>query len=173
MSGWKVHYFPISDRDLNNFRRNFPAPEDCVINAIELLGLVSPRDAALMRILVGKRGVETYQIEDIFRWIYPDYGWRFHRIAVTHPNKNRILNHLQSIPPSSVVFAGIEWTRGGNHVILLGRQRNGELVALDPQSRRQPIIAGLDPIIQAYLSLAANIYFLESATRGDDPMEID
>jgi len=175
MGRWSVHYFPITDKHLENFMRHLPRPKDCVINAIELLGIVHQDIAGLMRILVGNTGVGPDQITDIFRWVYPDYNWRFHPIPISYTMRSDILHHFSNIPPGRVVFGGVTWTGGERHVILFGKSADGTLVAIDPQAT-QRIIIGMDAVLKAYLALASEVYFLESDAihgDGDDRMGDD
>ena len=128
-----------------------------------------------MRILVGDTGVGPHQITDIFRWVYPDYNWRFHPIPISYTTRSDILHHFSNIPPGRVVFGGVTWGKGERHVILFGTFLDGTLAVIDPQAT-QRIIVGIDNISKAYLGLASEIYFLESDAihgDGDDRMGYD
>jgi hypothetical protein len=63
----KLSIFKISDENINSFQRFINAPMDCVINALQLIGLLDSLTSNIFRIsCVGKQGFELIQIEKLF-----------------------------------------------------------------------------------------------------------
>ena len=45
------------DENINKFGRAIKKPKDCVINALEIIGIINTTDADIMRIVVGDNGI--------------------------------------------------------------------------------------------------------------------
>jgi hypothetical protein len=149
----------MDDQYLRNFTRRVIKPKDCVINALELIGLINAQYADLFRILVGDTGITIPQIEDVFQFFQPNYRYVFKKYEQTVQDVQVVYDILHSVPPGCVIFAGIIF-RGGSidsgHVIILGRFENGNYVVIDPQ--QQHIFQDLN----AYLSAAESVYLLHN-----------
>lgn len=168
----QVHYFPIQDSDLKKFIRKLPADKDCVINAIQLIGLIDARTADLMRILVGNKGIDKDEIEKIFKWVIPEYYWEFSYLPINHKNKEFIEVIFKDIPSKHIIFCGVTFNNGNNHVIIIGKTKDNQLVSIDPQAFPNPIILGFNNIKKYYLSNAQIIYFLRSSDIPSPPDDL-
>ncbi len=73
----EIKEFTISDESLTRFRRSHPKPNDCVINALEILGILETHSADITRIFVGDDGLLQHQIEKVFEITYPGKKWDF------------------------------------------------------------------------------------------------
>jgi hypothetical protein len=117
--------FKISDDNIMNFRRHIKSPMDCVINALQLMGILDTTSSNVFRIsCVGTNGFTKEQIEKIFiLYIGLNFEFKstkdFNEFATTIETK---------LLPGNVVFAGYS-----GHVFLLGRYLDGRIVYIDPQ----------------------------------------
>jgi hypothetical protein len=118
---------PIADENINKFNRVIQSPADCVINSLQILGVITSLSANIMRISsAGKYGFTKNEIEKIFILI-TGYNNEF---KATHSSQD-FFEYIESIPPGNAVFCGYE----GNawHVYLIGRTINGSILYIDPQ----------------------------------------
>lgn len=126
---WKITNFRITDRQFATFTRHLPAPNDCVINLLEFLQLVTPHDAAIMRIFVGQTGVDMDAILAIFKFLFPNYEWRFQGVQ----DWNGVIDVVSNIEPGHVNFSGVQWKNGARHVMMMGRTLDNKVWLIDPQ----------------------------------------
>jgi len=126
----EVVQFPITDDQLQRIQRTVIKPRDCVINAMEIIGIVDGRSADIMRIMVGDTGIITSNIEGIFEFAF--------RRTFTFTPDNRIDllgNYLDtSLMINHVVFLGVVYDDGNSHVFLIGKTMTNSLVYIDPQN---------------------------------------
>jgi len=117
--------FQINDENIQSFRRYINSPMDCVINALQLMGLLDTVTSNLFRIsCVGTNGFEKDQIEKIFI-LYKGVNFEFKSTT----NFNEFLNLIETkLLPGNVVFAGYT-----GHVFIIGRLLNGNIMYIDPQ----------------------------------------
>jgi len=117
--------FKISDENIMNFKRYLKSPMDCVINALQLMGVLDTISSNMLRIsCVGTSGFEKEQIEKIFI-LYGGVNFEFKSTKDFNEFASIIENQLL---PGNVVFAGYT-----GHVFIIGRYLNGQLVYIDPQ----------------------------------------
>lgn len=123
-----IAQFNMEFFDINNFGRNRPRPRDCVINAMEMLGLFDKFSADLMRIMVGETGLQEYQLTECFNLMYQDLGVKFHLHNFSNPKSlgDFITNSLNL---NHVIFCGYD----SKHVFLIGKGLDGNLYLIDPQ----------------------------------------
>ena len=126
---YNIAQFYISNENLLNFKRYVKKPYDCVINALEIIGILNGTNADLMRIAVGDTGLDIYQIENIFSYIEPSFHWRF----VRYSNIKTLVEFcFQTLKPSMVIFCG--YLKGDfRHVFLIGKTNQMEIKYIDPQ----------------------------------------
>jgi hypothetical protein len=138
---WKALYFNVNSTDeFAKFKRRILKPKDCVINALQVLGLIEERSAEIMRIMVGDSGISANQIEEIFEFTYPNQKFKFKEQSVL--NLWNILDLMPYDNPS-VVFAGVEYKGGGGHVFIIERSAmGGHFKILDPHVSNNPIQCG-------------------------------
>ena len=117
--------FKISDENIMNFKRHIQSPMDCVINALQLMGVLDTLSSNILRIsCVGSRGFEKEQIEKIFT-LYTGVNFEFKSTK----NFDEFANTIETqLLPGNVVFAGYT-----GHVFIIGKYLDGRLVYIDPQ----------------------------------------
>lgn len=118
----------ITDEHLCNFRRFIGSPMDCLINAIQLMGLIESKEANLLRIsAAGTAGFSIEQISSIFIL----YTHKFCLFKQTN-DFNIFGTQLTKMLPGTVALGG--YSGGGfSHVFLIGKSLNGTMVYIDPQ----------------------------------------
>ena len=79
--GYEVAQFVLTDDAVGKFRRWVKKPRDCVINAMELLGILDSQNADIARILMGDIGAQIKQIEGIFSIVEPTFNWNFYKFT--------------------------------------------------------------------------------------------
>lgn len=132
---FEIASFFITNDNLTSFKRLVAKPNDCVINALQLLNILDEKAAHLMRIAVGDIGLTEEQIQETFSYIYPTFEWRFIRYTNIKTLENYCFSELQ---PSHVIFCGYRMynPRKKNylrHVFLIGKDQNNTIVYIDPQ----------------------------------------
>ena len=116
---FKISYFKFTDQNLIDFLRYERHDVDCVINALELIKIINTQAAGIMRILIKpSNGIRIPVIQNIFSFIYPGHIWRFKEYNRIEDFKNRIVNNF---PIDNVIFCGITYNDGSNHVYLIGK----------------------------------------------------
>lgn len=128
MPSFDVSQFQITDDAISKFRRWVKKPKDCVINGMELLGILNDQNADIARIMVGDQGLTVEQIEQIFSLIEPNFNWRFFRFS-----KLETLAQFtnQELKPSHAIFCGYLGQEG--HVFLIAKTLGGDVMYIDPQ----------------------------------------
>jgi len=125
----EVKEFPITDEVFSKFRRSRPKPNDCVINALELLGILDANSADISRIFIGDKVVLQDQIEKVFETVFKDKKWHFQNIDV-----NALEAYLRdSLKPGHVVFCGKVRYQGPGHAFLIWKKHDGNIIMVDPQ----------------------------------------
>ena len=122
----EVATFKFSYDKIREFKR-IVKKKDCVINAIQLLGIADVNSANIMRIMVGGVGLSIKQIEDIFEVVKESYKWGFKEINI------ETLSYIVSnkMTPMSAIFCG--YKRKNGHVFLIVKGYNNEILYIDPQ----------------------------------------
>lgn len=130
---FEIAQFYISNDNLIRFKREVKKPRDCVINALEIIGILNDVNADLMRIAVGDTGLGTNQIESIFCYVERRFHWRFIRYTNIKTLEDFCLHNLK---PSHVIFCGYSKEVNGGifkHVFLIGKTNQLEVLYIDPQ----------------------------------------
>lgn len=118
----------ISDQNLCNFRRYIGSPMDCLINAIQLIGLIDMNAANLLRISsAGSTGFTIEQISSIFI-LYSRKFCLFRQMI----DFNTFATQLTKMRPGTVSLGGYN-SGGFSHVFLIGKTTTGIMVYIDPQ----------------------------------------
>lgn len=174
--GYEVVQFPISDDNLMKFRRWVKKPNDCAINALQIIGEIDEIEAELLRIAVGDMGLTKTQIENTLNYLQPNYHWHFYEYTNILTLAQFTRNEMS---PNTVIFCGyMVWNpylrREFGHVFLIGKKTDGSVLYIDPQI---PIVCDLDndvcytPNCQLYPSQCLNYianknrYFILQKTR--------
>jgi hypothetical protein len=159
MSKFKPAEFEMTESFINSFQRKIPKPMDCVINALQLMGALSPRCAELMRIVAGDGGFQKKQIEDTFKFLFPSKQWEFQPFS----NLNELAYFTKAqMTNGRVVFCGYvgynpTLNKSTGHVFLIGKNLQGTVLYLDPQI---PTICDLDDAQCANYISGKNQYFI-------------
>jgi hypothetical protein len=126
--------FGITNEQLMTFKRIVNSPMDCVISAMQIIGLLDFFSANVLRLtLVGQHGITLEEIENIF-------SLRTGQKFVFQPTKdiNEFISTVNSkLPKNHVIFCGIKYTETCmRHVLLIGRGEDGRIIKIDPQSNK-------------------------------------
>lgn len=119
----------ISDQNLCNFRRYMNSQMDCLINAMQLMGLIDSKAANLVRISFAgtTSGFTIEQISSIFI-LYTNRFCLFRQMA----NFDVFRTQVIKINPGTVTLGG--YVSGGiSHVFLIGKTTSGQMVYIDPR----------------------------------------
>ena len=126
--GYEVAQFKITDDAITKFRRWIKKPRDCVINAMELLGILNQQNADIARILIGDIGAQIKQIEDIFEVVEPKFNWNFYKFT----NIQRLAHFTSNeLKPEHAIFCGYMGNEG--HVFLITKGIDNKVYYIDPQ----------------------------------------
>lgn len=132
---WHLLGFIVEATDeYNKFKRRVIKPKDCVINALQILGVVNDRIGDIMRIMVGDRGVSGIHIEEIFNYLRPDYEHKFLQMKDTDMTIQQLSLISWSDRPS-VVLGGFLHATGGHVVIIERSSMGGHFKIIDPQKQ--------------------------------------
>ena len=120
--------FAFSQTIIANFRRRFATPMDCVITALQMIGLVNRFTAEIMRIsCMGKLGISTETIENIFIIAFKR-NFNFMKISSYEMFLRELTSRLQC---NNVAFCGYKNPDNSNHVFLICREACGNLTLID------------------------------------------
>jgi hypothetical protein len=125
---FEVTYFPISDTNLSLFKRWVKKPNDCVINALEVLNLLDSTCADLMRIVVGDVGLFPHQVLLVFKYLFSSYEWKF----VYFTNIQSIYSVFVAMPIDSAILCAAESISNG-HVFIIAKGSQNIPYLIDPQ----------------------------------------
>lgn len=146
--------FPMSDSQLDGFKRHVPHSSDCVINAMQLLGLIDERTGDLMRITaMPLRGFHQQQIEKLMERT-TGYKYDF-RSKSSYEDFFAAATQLEA---GRAIFCGIKRSNGPSHVFIIGRGLNRTLYFIDPQI---PIICDInDPSCSIHIRENVTEWFI-------------
>jgi hypothetical protein len=116
--------FQITDENISGFYRYIRSPTDCVINALQLFGLLDIVTSNLLRISAYGFTITKEKIEMMFI-LFKGNNFDFKSTTNFHEFAQQIETFLK---PGYAVFAGYT-----DHVFILARKTNGVIVLIDPQ----------------------------------------
>lgn len=123
--------FEITNEAIERFSRYLMSPMDCVINALQLLQLITNETADIMRITsIGNTGIEKRQIELIFMYL-KNHNFEFREMMIYEWEE--IIHNLPDSDSGTTLFCGYS-TGSDKHVFLISRNNANELAYIDPQS---------------------------------------
>ena len=133
----KYNYHKFIDR-LEHYLRINSDPNDCVINAMQLLGLLSNIESGLLRLELTcwsehTGGLPPNVIMSMFKTIYPTYNFEFKNSTNSHD----FIDYLSNLPNNHISFCGISRKDGSGHVFLVIKSSNQIYIA-DPQTYPYP-----------------------------------
>lgn len=119
--------YPMTNEIISQFKRLNPRPQDCVINAMEIIGIMGNREAGVARSLVGINGITMEQIINIFNSV--DMAYR-HSFEIIY-NLNKVMDEIR---PGNAIFVGLGWIGiNSGHVVILVKGLDNVRYVLDPQ----------------------------------------
>jgi hypothetical protein len=118
--------YRITDEHINEFKSFVKAPNDCVINALQIMGMIDGFTGNMLRIsVIGQQtGFTKKQIELIFT-LRTGKPFRYH--PMNYETFSKTIK--EKLMPGHIVFAGYT-----GHAFLIGRTLDGNLFYIDPQS---------------------------------------
>ena len=128
----KIAEFKITNDNISGFIYKIKRPADCVINAMQIIGMITPDVANIMRIErpeAQASGFTPTQIKAFFRSVY-HREYQFDKSYGFDDFANRINNCLST---SHVSFCGWEDSNNMKHVFLIGRTEQDIFYFIDPQ----------------------------------------
>ena len=173
-----VPQFLITDEHIRSFRRWVKKPRDCVINALEIIGIVDSAQADIMRIMVGDTGVLRNQIEEIFEYNFPEYTWRFRKykdlesiakFCVDTLETNHVVFCGYSVHSSKINEHGFQYHED-RHVFLIGKSSDGRIVYIDPQINTMCDLT--DPRCLRLIDMAQRYYMLQTTADAMQTQDI-
>ncbi len=131
--------FEIADHFVNEFAAKLVGNYDCVVNALDVLRLVTPPVCDLLRQQVGHRGVGIDGIVCVFDSLTDERGLnRSHKFA--EYAFTDFVKTINSLSPNHVMFVGIARPTGMGHVFLIAHSgATSRFVILDPQQHPKDI----------------------------------
>lgn len=128
---YEIAQFRICNENFANFTRLASHDKDCVINALELLKIVDKLSAGIMRIIVEPgKGIGINTLQNIFSFLYQNHLWVFRQYNNLQILVDKITTKLMQ---GYVVFCGITYPNGNNHVFLIGLDIHNRYSLIDPQ----------------------------------------
>lgn len=126
---WQAAVFNVPGQNFEAFKRERGHGMDCVTNALQALKLIDSRCAELVRVIHPNLGVDYNAIEDIFRFLRPDFMWSYLRVPVEAVDMS-----VDALRPMTSLFLGAKWTgQRGYHTFLIAKNAYGQVVMIDPQ----------------------------------------
>ena len=117
--------YRIADENITNFKRFVKAPNDCVISALQIMGMIDDFTGNMLRIsFIGQTGFTKQQIELIFT-LRTGKPYKYHQMK--YDTFSQTIK--EKLMPGHVVFAGYT-----GHAFLIGRTLDGNLFYIDPQT---------------------------------------
>lgn len=149
----KIVQFRIYNEHINNFKRLVDKPMDCVINAMQIIGMIDNNTAELLRIMLGRRGFVKTEIEKIFTLYLP------HIFKFESMDYNKWVDEIRkTLIPGNVIFAGYS-----GHVFLIGKMMDDRIVMIDPQLPKGDQVCYLEySKCEAYIANKTNYYILKA-----------
>ncbi len=126
--GYEVAQFKLTSDAIAKFRRWIKKPKDCVINALELIGILDSQNADIARVLVGDVGVQIPQLEEIFSVVNPKFNWNFYKFTNIETLKQFTSQELKR---GHTILCGYEGLSG--HAYLIAKGMDGKTYYVDPQ----------------------------------------
>jgi hypothetical protein len=128
----EIASFSISDDSLSGFKRLASHENDCVVNGLEMIGVLTAENAAIVRCIIEPSGGGIYDksVEMIFTLFYPDYTWTYSHYRVFENFTSKIIADL---PAGHITFCIIKYKNEGRHTFLIGKTNNGKFIYIDGQ----------------------------------------
>lgn len=123
-----VWYAP-SRRKIFEFKRLGAHPKDCVPNALEFLGVLTPQEGRLLRAVTEENGLHDRQTISILQMLYSPKKFEYSSL-----DRSVLEQVLQQLEPNQVVMVKVvSHTPLQAHAITFMRDFYGELLILEAQ----------------------------------------
>lgn len=124
----EVAQFAMTDEGISRFDRQVYNQYDCVINALQVFRAIDAKEADLLRIVLGDQaGISLENIGRIFIRML-----KYNFCLLPTSSYDTFIQTIQTnLKVNHGVLAG--WVGGTGHVIVIVRDKNGQLFVLDPQ----------------------------------------
>jgi hypothetical protein len=156
--GYSPAQFRLTDDSIQKFRRWIKKPNDCVVNAMELLGVIDNTHADIIRIVIQDKPLEKSQIREIFSYVQPRHVWRMTPFKDINLLKTFTRDILQPGYASFMAYSG-----NPGHVFIIAKNLKGEVMYVDPQVN---VICNLDdPRCYQYIANKESYFILEQMRR--------
>lgn len=160
----KYRISPETIYNIENVPRLNPSNVDCVVNAMEILGILSYLEAGLVRTRIGPSGIKPEFFIEKFQQVNPEYNYKFVQISI----RELAPWVLYDMPALTMIFCGY-LDQGVGHVYIIGKDYQGKIFLLDPQLN--PPICNLST--NDCFSYIANKMSYFILVRDNVPMSID
>ena len=163
----KYKITPQTIHNIENVPRLNPLNVDCVVNAMEIIGILSPQEAGLVRANIGQSGgIHPEHFLEKFREVNPEYNFRFEQISINELNDWTNSIEMQ---PLTMIFCGYRDYNNVGHVYIIAKDFNNYKFLLDPQLN-PPICNLTNDNCFAYIAGKQSYFIL---VRENLPMNID
>ena len=151
-------FIPMNDATLEQFvRLGGGTPMDCVINAMQILGLITNKEGHLLRVTLNATdfGFSEYQIALLFKTcFYFDTQQQFLKeFSFNQFSETEFETYIDTCPLGQGILCGIR-TNMISHVFIVTRKLDGNFAILDPQFNGQQICNGSWDCINRYMKKA-------------------
>lgn len=153
-----VGIFSVSQATLDQFKRIVKSPMDCVVSAMQIIGILDNDTANIVRLTaVGHLGITLEQIENIF-------SLKFNKKFVFKSTKNinEFVTYINTnLPKNFMMFCGIKYAEScDKHVFLIARDNNDRVVKIDPQASNPMCSLDNDSVCLEQFSGNTSEYYL-------------
>lgn len=165
-----IAQFKVSNDSLTKLKRQINNPNDCVLVALNVVGLISNYTHAIVSTLVDE-GIYLDQILDIFKYKSQGHNYEFSM----YNSEKFHETVMRQLKPGRMMFCGARWKkvrrgyqpRAGGHAMLIANVNN-DLWVVDPQNGVFGKLS--DPnIISQYVETAFAYFILNTS----DPRYLD
>ena len=159
---WQTINFPFSDQNVSDFKRINAMPNDCAINAFELVKLFSSKEAADWRDKYSKYGkTDGFSNHRIFNFLQTQKSRNYRFYQLNWSNFVRICK--TDIKPNSAALC-----RYPGHMFVVAKNNSGNVIYMDPQT---PMPEVLD---RAYNTIGPRISYqiLQTNAKVDDDGDV-
>lgn len=127
---YSVANFMITYDQLTKIKRYISNSRDCVLVALNAMGILTPKMHAIASIIVDDKYVNGDSIVNVIRYKFGG-KWKFLKFDA---KEDFIQKLKESLRPGCMAFAGFVWSNGVGHFCMIYRDlQTGELFYMDPQ----------------------------------------
>ena len=149
-SASSVALFVLPPEFVKDFSRTKNNPIDCVINALQLLGIVDMSCSHLLRVVI-KEQLNNNQIDEIFEWVYQGSGYAFKMTDMTSTTNNDSFKQFatNSLPMGHAAIFGVQWKSPGQggHVFVIAKGTDNQVYLIDPHITTKDPVTG-KPVVE-------------------------